>query len=52
MTEEKLTRYIKVACPRCGKALPLRILELKGSLRYSILCRNCKETSEVEIKNT
>lgn len=48
---KKETEYIKVACPCCGKALPMRILDLKGTLRYSVKCRNCKQESEVEIKN-
>lgn len=44
-------KYTKVVCPRCGKAIPVRILDLHGSLRYSISCKNCKEISEVEIRN-
>lgn len=42
---------IKVACPLCGKALPLRIVRLEGRLRYTILCKGCKQLSEVEIKD-
>lgn len=42
---------MKVACPLCGKALPVRIVELRGSLRYTILCRSCKRMSEVEIRD-
>ena len=44
-------KEVKVVCPQCGKALPVRIIELKGRLRYSIVCRNCKAKSEVEIKD-
>lgn len=51
MSENKsIKKDIKVACPQCGKALPVRILELNGRLRYSIVCRNCKAKSEVEIQ--
>ncbi len=49
--EKREHRVIKVACPQCGKALPVRIMELEGRLRYSIVCRNCKAMSEVEIRD-
>lgn len=42
---------IKVVCPQCGKVLPVRIIELKGKLRYSIVCHRCKAKSEIEIEN-
>lgn len=44
-------KYTKIACPRCGKPLPIRIIELKGKLRYSIKCKACGKISEVEIEN-
>jgi len=47
MSEDR--NFIKVVCPRCGKALPMRILAIEGSLRYSIRCTECKKVSEVEI---
>lgn len=50
----KVTREakgVKVACPLCGKALPLRIVSLQGRLRCTILCKSCKQLSEVEIKD-
>jgi len=51
MDEKKgIKKEVKVVCPQCGKALPVRIIELKGRLRYSIVCRNCKAKSEVEIQ--
>lgn len=43
------SKFIKVVCPRCGKAIPMRILSLEGTLRYSIHCRQCKEMSIVEL---
>ena len=45
-----IKKEVKVVCPQCGKALPVRILELEGRLRYSIVCHNCKAKSEVEIR--
>lgn len=45
-----IRKEVKVVCPQCGKALPVRILELNGRLRYSLVCRNCKAKSEVEIR--
>lgn len=51
MDEKKsIRKEVKLVCPQCGKALPVRILELKGRLRYSLVCRNCKAKSEVEIQ--
>jgi transcription elongation factor Elf1 len=51
MDEKKsIRKEVKLVCPQCGKALPVRILELKGKLRYSLVCRNCKAKSEVEIQ--
>lgn len=51
MDEKKgIKKEVTVVCPQCGKALPVRIIELKGRLRYSIVCRNCKAKSEVEIQ--
>ncbi len=47
----KTDREVKVVCPQCGKALPVRIMELEGRLRYSIVCRSCKAKSEVEIRD-
>lgn len=51
MNEKCEKKEIKVACPQCGKALPIRILKLEGRLRYSIVCHNCKAKSEVEIQD-
>lgn len=48
--ENVVGEYRKIACPCCGKALPVRILHLEGTLRYSVVCRNCKQKSEVEIR--
>ncbi|MEZ3418354.1 MAG: hypothetical protein K1V99_03155 [Bacteroidales bacterium] len=39
--ERKDRRYRKVVCPMCGKAFPVRILELNGTLRYSLRCKEC-----------
>ena len=51
MDEKKsIRKEVKLVCPQCGKAIPVRILELKGRLRYSLVCRNCKAKSEVEIQ--
>lgn len=39
----------KIVCPRCGKALPLRIIELEGKIKLSLICKNCKQRSEITI---
>lgn len=49
--ERKDRRYRKVVCPMCGKAFPVRILELNGTLRYSLRCKECGGESEIEIKD-
>lgn len=52
MSEKKAVRKeVKLVCPQCGKALPVRIIELEGRLRYSLVCHKCKAKSEVEIKD-
>lgn len=50
MSTEK-EKYTKIACPRCGKPLPVRIISLKGKLRYSLKCKNCGKVSEIEIED-
>jgi len=39
--------YTKVACPRCGKVLPIRITRLVGDLTYTLRCPECKRVTEV-----
>lgn len=51
MTDEKKITERKVVCPNCGKAMPIRIMELRGILKYSILCKGCKQVSVVEVKD-
>lgn len=50
MSQEKKT-YIEVRCPSCGKFVGIRILELSGTLRYSLRCKNCKQISTVELSD-
>jgi len=40
-----------IVCPLCGKAANVRIRHLEGTLRYSLRCRNCKQESEIEIRD-
>lgn len=49
MIEEK--KYTKIVCPRCGKAFPVRIISLNGTLRYSVRCPECKKVSEITIES-
>jgi len=49
-TMEKPT-YYRVCCPNCGKFLKVRILELRGTLRYSLYCTSCKRSSVVELSD-
>jgi transcription elongation factor Elf1 len=49
--EKTAQKEMKVVCPQCGKALPIRFLRLEGRLRYSIVCHGCKAKSEVEIQD-
>lgn len=51
VTDEKKITERKVVCPNCGKAMPIRIMELRGILKYSILCKGCKQVSVVEVKD-
>lgn len=48
--EASIKDIVKVACPYCGKALPVRILEFSGKLRYSVRCNECKRIGEVTVE--
>lgn len=48
--ETKDKNVVKVTCPYCGKALPVRILEFSGKLRYSVRCNECKRLGEVTVE--
>ena len=43
--------YYRVCCPNCGKYMKVRILELRGELRFSLHCPSCKQQSTVELKD-
>ena len=42
---------VQVRCPLCGKMIPVRVMELRGSLRLSIRCPQCKRVSSLELKD-
>lgn len=42
---------VQVRCPLCGKAFPVRVNELKGSLRLSVRCPHCKRISEIALQD-
>jgi len=51
MVEMEKPTYYRVCCPNCGKFLKVRILELRGTLRYSLYCTSCKQSSVVELSD-
>lgn len=46
--EEKGTQ---VRCPLCGKTFPVRVKELRGTLRLSVRCPHCKRISEIALQD-
>ncbi|MBO4924512.1 MAG: hypothetical protein J5382_10380 [Bacteroidales bacterium] len=42
---------VQVRCPLCGKTIPVRVDELRGNLRLSIRCPQCKRVSNIELQD-
>ena len=53
MDEKNVIRKeVKVVCPQCGKALPVRILELKGSFVTALYVETAKPRARSRFKKT
>lgn len=48
---ENADKGIQVRCPLCGKTFPVRVKELKGVLRLSVRCPQCKRVSSLELQD-
>ena len=48
---EREENGVQVRCPLCGKAFPVRVNELKGTLRLSVRCPQCKRISEIVLQD-
>ena len=42
---------VQVRCPLCGKMIPVRVKELRGMLRLSVRCPQCKRVSNIELQD-
>lgn len=42
---------VQVHCPLCGKTFPVRVDTLKGKLRLSVRCPQCKRVSSLELQD-
>lgn len=51
MERMKPGRAAKLACPACGKALPVRIVKLAGEMRCTVRCPRCGRVSVIEMKD-
>lgn len=51
MDREKSDKGTQIRCPRCGKTLPVRILDLEGKLALSVRCPDCKRVSKIELQD-
>lgn len=51
MEQKTPERAAKLACPACGKALPVRIVKLSGEMRCTVRCPRCGRVSVVEMKD-
>lgn len=51
MEQKTPERSAKLACPACGKALPVRIVKLSGEMRCTVRCPRCGRVSVVEMKD-
>ena len=49
MNEKEHIKFTKIACPQCGRPFPVRILDLKGKIRFSVKCKSCGKVSEIAI---
>ena len=48
---ENEEKGVQVRCPLCGKTFPVRVKELKGVLRLSVRCPQCKRVSSLELQD-
>ena len=51
MEQKTPERAAKLACPACGKSLPVRIVRLSGEMRCTVRCPRCGRVSVVEMKD-